>query len=247
MTASMVLVADPDPLARAMLAQTLKESAVAEVIQAGSLASAMAVAASDGPDIALVAERFPGPVTSLQAVREIVRLSPRTRVVILGLPDERPDVLATVRAGAAGYLVKDGDPLQLVAAVRRLLVDGISPLSPSFAASLLESVRTAHTAGAAPDGEPLTGRELDVLRLIALGLCNREIALRLGVTAATVKTHVHNLLSKLHLTSRVQLALYASERRLPASERATGGARMSDLSDIGRAPGWPAAGRTSVR
>jgi NarL family two-component system response regulator LiaR len=114
-------------------------------------------------------------------------------------------VLSAVKAGAAGYLLKDATPQDLLAgidAVRR----GEALLHPAVAARLLQEVQDAPRG---PGGEALTEREQDVLRLLARGLANKQIAAELVVSEKTVKTHVSNILAKLHLSDRTQAALYA--------------------------------------
>jgi NarL family two-component system response regulator LiaR len=114
-----------------------------------------------------------------------------------------------VRAGAAGYLLKDVEPADLAAAIRTVM-RGEGLLHPAIAARVMEALSRPERTPA----EGLTERELDVLRLLARGLSNKAIALELHVSEKTVKTHVSNILAKLHLADRTQAALYAVRQRI---------------------------------
>jgi NarL family two-component system response regulator LiaR len=141
----------------------------------------------------------------IEAIRRIRAASPSTRVIVLTSYADDDRVLAAIKAGAAGYLLKDATPQDLLAgidAVRR----GEALLHPAVAARLLQEVQDGPRG---PGGEALTERELDVLRLLARGLMNKQIAAELVVSEKTVKTHVSNILAKLHLSDRTQAALYA--------------------------------------
>jgi NarL family two-component system response regulator LiaR len=115
-------------------------------------------------------------------------------------------VFPAIKAGALGYLLKDSEPADLVQAIHQVH-RGEPSLQPSIAQKVLQELR--HPATRRPTPDPLTDREMEVLRLVAKGLSNPEIAQRLTVTEATVRTHVSNILSKLHLANRVQATLYA--------------------------------------
>jgi DNA-binding NarL/FixJ family response regulator len=141
----------------------------------------------------------------IDAIRRLRSLRPETRVLVLTsfLDDEK--LFPAVRAGAAGYLLKDVEPAELVRAIRTV-ADGEALLHPAVAARLMEEF----AAGERPVAEEtLTAREREVLLLIARGLPNKQIALELGIAEKTVKTHVSSILSKLGLTDRTQAALYA--------------------------------------
>jgi DNA-binding NarL/FixJ family response regulator len=155
------------------------------------------------PDVLLLDLVMPG----LDGVGVLARLrdrDARARVIVLTSFGDDDKLFAALRAGAAGYLLKDVEPSDLVRAIRSAHA-GQSPLSPAIATRVVEEV--AHGGGAAP-GE-LTPRELDVLTLIARGRSNKVIARELGVAEKTVKTHVSHILGKLGLTDRTQAALYA--------------------------------------
>jgi two-component system, NarL family, response regulator LiaR len=155
------------------------------------------------PDVLLLDLVMPG----LDGVGVLARLrdrDARARVIVLTSFGDEDKLFAALRAGAAGYLLKDVEPSDLVRAIRSAHA-GQSPLSPAIATRVVEEV--AHGGSAAP-GE-LTPRELDVLTLIARGRSNKVIARELGVAEKTVKTHVSHILGKLGLTDRTQAALYA--------------------------------------
>ena len=162
----------------------------------------MDAALREQPDLALLDVNMPG--SGLAAAWEITARLPSTRVVMLTISRDDSHVFAALRAGAAGYLLKDVEPAELVRAIRSAHA-GQSPLSPAIATRVVEEVAQGGTT--AP-GE-LTPRELDVLTLIARGRSNKVIALELGVAEKTVKTHVSHILGKLGLTDRTQAALYA--------------------------------------
>jgi NarL family two-component system response regulator LiaR len=150
---------------------------------------------------------MPG-LDGIEATRQIRDLSPSTRVIVLTSFDDDERVFPAIKAGAPGYLMKDGPPAELAEAVRRVH-RGEALVAPTVAAKLMQEVAGRETAAA-----DLTGRELDVLRLVARGLSNKLIARELGVSEKTVKTHVSNILAKLHLADRTQAALYAVREHL---------------------------------
>jgi DNA-binding NarL/FixJ family response regulator len=143
----------------------------------------------------------------LDGVGTLKRLSDsRARVIVLTSFGDDDKLFAALRAGAAGYLLKDVEPAELVRAIRAAH-DGTAPLSPSIATRIVEEI--AQGGGAPAQVDDLTPRERDVLVLIARGRSNKAIALDLGVAEKTVKTHVSHILAKLDLTDRTQAALYA--------------------------------------
>jgi NarL family two-component system response regulator LiaR len=146
----------------------------------------------------------------IEAIRRIRTISPSTRAIVLTSFADDEKILAAVRAGAAGYLLKDARPQELIDAIRAV-ARGEALLAPSVAARL---IRELSRSGEDPAADVLTHRELDVLRLIANGRSNKEIALDLVLSEKTVKTHVSNILAKLHLADRTQAALYAVRQRL---------------------------------
>ena len=142
----------------------------------------------------------------IEATRKITDAHPEVKVLVLTSFAADDKVFPAVKAGALGYLLKDSSPEELVEAIRRVH-RGEPSLEPDIARKVLQEL--SHPANEKPTTDPLTERELEVLRLISQGLSNKEIASKLFISEWTVRTHVSNVLSKLHLASRTQAALYA--------------------------------------
>ena len=170
---------------------------------------ALALAAETTPDVALVDLVMPR-LDGIATIERLRTASPATRVLVLTSFLDDDKIFPAVRAGAAGYLLKDAQPDDLVAAIRTVS-EGKAQLDPSVAARVLEEL-AADTRTPAP--ELLTAREREVLALLARGLANKAIARELGVTEKTVKTHVSNILGKLGVHDRTQAALYAVRQGL---------------------------------
>jgi two-component system, NarL family, response regulator LiaR len=156
------------------------------------------------PDVVLQDLLMPGGIDGIETTRRMVAVHPRVRVVALTASMDEARMLGVLRAGAAGYVRKDAAPETLLAAVRAV-VRGKTYIDPAIGRQLLE----AHMAG-----DVLTGRETEVLRHLALGLSNREIASSLAVGEETVKTHVTHVLSKLGVENRAQAIVQALKRGL---------------------------------
>ena len=166
------------------------------------------------PDVVLMDVRMPdleGPA----ATREILASHPSTRIVALTVVSDESDVAAAVEAGASGFLPKDTPIDRLVLAVRAA-ANGVAWLSPRAAEVVLGRVRRGGFDGPPDAGliDELSAREREVLRLIARGMENAEIARELGISPRTAKNHVSNILAKLGLPSRIQAAIYAVRRGL---------------------------------
>jgi DNA-binding NarL/FixJ family response regulator len=157
------------------------------------------------PDVVLMDLVMPK-VDGIQATREITAGLPGTRVLVLTSFAADEQVFPAIKAGALGYLLKDSGPQELVQAIRQVY-HGEPSLDPSIARKVLAELSSPPQKPLTPD--PLTARELDILRLIAQGHSNKEIAEKLVIADETVHAHVSNILSKLHLASRTQAALYA--------------------------------------
>jgi NarL family two-component system response regulator LiaR len=160
------------------------------------------------PDVVVLDLLMPGGIDGIQTARRIRAITPHTQVVVLTAYTDDARVVAALRAGAIGYVRKEAAPEVLLSAVRAA-ARGQSMLDPAIAASMLEDL-----AGGPPIGDELTERELDVLRLLAHGRTNREIAEELVIGDETVKTHVGNILAKLHLAHRTQAVVEALKRGL---------------------------------
>lgn len=158
------------------------------------------------PDVALVDLIMPG-IDGVETTRRIRNASPRTRVIIFTSFYEDEHIFPAIQAGALSYLLKDAHPEELAEAVRKA-AQGEASLHPKVAARIVQEVQGGNRDTTNPFSE-LSERELEVLRLIATGKNNQEIAAQLVISEKTVKSHVSNILSKLHLSDRTQAAVYA--------------------------------------
>ena len=205
-----VLIVDDHDLFRAGLSLLLAATADIEVVAQGSGGKmGIRLARELRPEVVLMDLRMPD-LDGVDAIRAIVADEPAARVIALTVSSDEGDVAAAVVAGACGYLVKDTPVDEVVAAVRAA-ARGETWLSPRAAGALLERVRHSNV-DAAPELEvaaELSPRELEVLRLLARGLENSEIAAELGISPRTVKNHLSSILSKLGMTNRIQAAIYA--------------------------------------
>jgi len=190
--------------------------AIEVVGEAADGAQAVEMARSRQPDVILLDLVMPV-MGGIEAIPRILQSSPRSRVIILTSFGEEDKLLPAIRAGAQGYLLKDIPPNELVQAVRAAYLGKVQ-LHPDIARALMAAVATREPSPAAPtpparsapaSPDDLTERELEVLRLIAAGLNNRQIADKLFISEKTVKTHVSNILGKLHVEDRTQAAVYA--------------------------------------
>jgi DNA-binding NarL/FixJ family response regulator len=200
-----VLLVDDHAVVREGLRTFLSlQDGITVVGEAGDGEAGVRAAEQHKPDVVLMDLVMPR-LDGVGAMRELRRLLPSARVIVLTsfLDDDR--LLPAIQAGAAGYLLKDAEPQEIARAIRTAHA-GETLLDPAVAARLVEAI--ASPAGQA-EPERLTAREREVLTLIARGYANKRIALELGVAEKTVKTHVGHVLAKLGVTDRTQAAVYA--------------------------------------
>ena len=217
MTDIRVLLVDDQQLVRTGFRMILRDEPGIEVVgEADHGASAVAAVAQLTPDVVIMDIRMPV-MDGVEATRRIVAATgATTRILVLTTFDADENVVEALRAGASGFLLKDVDPDDFVAAVRTVAA-GDALLAPSVTRRLLETVRDRLPAADDPRRyrlDELTERELDVFRLVARGLSNREIAERLVLAEPTVKTHVSHALAKLELRDRAQAVVFAYEAGL---------------------------------
>ena len=204
-----VLLVDDHDLFRTGLRNLLEEQGVEIVAEASSGSEALHYVREVAPDVVVMDLNMPG-MTGVEATRHISRDAPLTRVVVLTISDQDADVMDAIVAGACGYLLKDASIESVVSGIRSAAV-GASLISPSIASKVLQRVRstTADTEMANAIRAELSDRELEVLKLIANGKDNAQIAAELVISPKTVKNHISNILMKLQIQNRIQAAVYA--------------------------------------
>ena len=206
-----VLVADDHPVVRQGLRAFLELQDGIEVVgEAADGVEAERLVLEMMPDVVLLDLVMPK-VDGIGAIHRIRTVSPATRILVLTSFADDDKVFAAVKAGAAGYLLKDVNHADLADGIRTVH-RGEALLHPTVAAKLMREFAQPDRRDASPDR--LTEREMEVLRLLAKGMSNKEIAGELSVSEKTVKSHVSNVLQKLHLADRTQAALYAVRERL---------------------------------
>jgi DNA-binding NarL/FixJ family response regulator len=215
-----VLLCDDQALVRSGFRMILEARPDLEVVgEAEDGARAVALAGTEAPDVVLMDIRMPN-LDGVEATRRIVASGSPARVIVLTTYDLDQYVYDAIRAGASGFLLKDVQPAQLVEAIR-VVAAGDALLAPSITRRLLDRFAVSLSPSEPPSGalSNLTEREVEVLRLLAGGLSNAELAERLFISEATVKSHVSNLLRKVGVRDRVQAVILAYEAGLvrPAS------------------------------
>jgi DNA-binding NarL/FixJ family response regulator len=211
-----VLIADDQALFRRGLYVVLgTEEHIEVVAEAADGEEAIALAAELVPDVVLMDVRLPR-INGIDAARRIRQDNPGTKVVMLTVSDDEEDLYEAVKAGANGYLLKEISVEEVAKAIR-VVVRGQSLISPTMASKLLTEFNNLAKKAEERQQYPtptLTTRELEVLKLVAKGMSNREIADALYISENTVKNHVRNILEKLHLHSRMEAVIYAVRERL---------------------------------
>lgn len=199
-----VLIVDDHAVVRRGLEQLIESADDLECVGAAADGEeAVRLAEERAPDVILMDLSMPV-LDGIEATRRIVGARPDTHVVVLTSFDDQRRILDALGAGATGYLLKDAAPDEVLAAVRTAVVGG-SPLDPRAARVLVDARR------AQAPGRTLSPREDEVLRLVAAGLANKQIARRLGITERTVKAHLTSVFQQLGVTDRTQAALWARE------------------------------------
>lgn len=213
-TTRVLVVDDHEIVRKGIRALLSKEPGIHVVGEAANGADAITQSQSLKPDVILMDLMMPK-VDGIEATRQITTTQPGTRVLVLSSFAADDKVFPAIKAGALGYLLKDSSPTELIQAIRRVH-QGQPSLDSSIALKVLQEM--AHPTQPVPAVHRLTEREEEVVRLIAHGKSNREIADELSVAEITVSKHVSNILGKLHLASRTQAALYALKEGLASLE-----------------------------
>ncbi len=212
-----VLIVDDHSVVRQGVRAFLEAQPDIQVVgEAESGEAAIKLAQEQVPDVVLMDLVMPGGMNGVEATRHVKAVSPRTQVIVLTSYYEDEHIFPALRAGAISYTLKDIRSTELVEIIRKA-ARGESVLHPRVAAHVIQEVRAAKRM-VPPAFSDLTQRELEVLRLIAEGQSNTAIAEKLVLSEKTVKGHVSNILSKLHMLDRTQAAVYAWQEGLMAKE-----------------------------
>lgn len=218
-----ILLVDDQPLFRRAIASLVDAQPDLEVVGQGSNGlEGVEMAHQLRPDVLLMDVEMPV-MNGVEAAGRVLEDLPGTKVILLTVSEDDDHLLPAVRLGVHGYLLKDMHPDELFETFRQV-VRGQSPFAPALVGRLLAELRGQQpTSGAARTGQPdqpeLSQRELEILRLVADGLSNREIGSELSITEGTVKNHVHNALQKLHMDNRIQAAAYIVRQGLGSPHR----------------------------
>jgi DNA-binding NarL/FixJ family response regulator len=202
-----LVVVDDHPIVRQGLVATLDDEPDFETVDSASSAEeGLILVTRHQPDVLLLDLELPG-MSGVEAIPHLIEASPTTRIIVFTAYDTDERVLTAIRAGAKGYLLKGAAVAEIAAAVRTVAAGGTA-LAPSVASKLADAVRAPRGAG------PLTGREREVLRLIAQGLPGKQIAGALSISERTVKFHTASLIRKLGADNRAQAVAVAAQRGL---------------------------------
>jgi DNA-binding NarL/FixJ family response regulator len=204
-----VLLVDDHDLFRTGLKTLLEEQGIRVVGEAANGQTALRLVSEVAPEVVIMDLNMPG-LSGVATTREVTSLSPLTRVVVLTISSDDNDVMDAVMAGACGYLLKDSSIHDLVGGIRAAAA-GESLISPQIAAKVLQRLRAQGTSTDVAEKmtAELSDREIEVLKLIANGKDNAEIARELFISPKTVKNHISNILMKLQIENRIQAAVYA--------------------------------------
>lgn len=220
-----VLIVDDHTIVRKGIRALLAEIADLDVVgEAADGQEAIAQAARLRPDVILMDLAMPR-MNGIEATRKIKAQQPESRILVMTSFATDEKVLPAIKAGAQGYLLKESAPDDLVQAIHQIY-RGESSLHPVIARKVLQEL--AHPSDRPPATDPLTEREVEVLGLVAHGLGNEDIAEKLHITPATVRTHVSHIMSKLYLANRVQATLYALREGLVSLDADPNGAAERD-------------------
>lgn len=216
-----ILLVDDHILFRKGMAALLNVRKNYEIVgEAGDGFEALEAARNTLPDVILMDIHMPR-CDGLEAIRMIKREMPHVKIVVLTVSDDSQDLFQAIKGGAQGYLLKNLEPRQLYDCLENI-GRGESALSGTIAAKILQEFSNpGSTAEQAADGmvEQLTARETTILQLVADGKTNKEIAAELVISENTVKIHLRNILEKLHLKNRIQIAVYAARQGLVNAEK----------------------------
>ena len=206
-----VLLVDDQELFRRGVKMMLDADGTLDLEEASDGDRALELIGVNPPDVVLLDVQMPGR-SGVEICADIKSLSPSTGIIMLTASDEETDLYESIKAGASGYILKDGSTFDQVVEAVHLVAAGQSLISPTMATKLLEEF--VQMSRPQEPASSLTARELDVLRQVAKGQSNKEIASELFISENTVKNHIRNLLEKLQMKSRMEAAMYAVRSNL---------------------------------
>ncbi|HEY8348848.1 MAG TPA: response regulator transcription factor [Clostridia bacterium] len=209
-----VLIADDHPLFRQGIKQILElEKDITVVAQAANGDDAVQLAREQKPDVILMDINMPGS-NGLQAIKEIKDENINSKIIVLTIHEDREYLIKTIQMGAEGYVLKDAEPQVLIDAIRNVHM-GQSYIQPNMTKELVMEFNRITLNNRERNGENrLTAREREVLKLIAEGMINKEIATKLYISEKTVKNHVSSIFRKLNVSDRTQAAIYAIKHNI---------------------------------